>query len=153
MGLKLNLYLTSLSRGSPVYPSTQLFSILTLQKQLKICLFFQKSLKNGCNNLYFHYFTFNEGKKKSVFLSDVVFPSWPGTSVYPNFRQYQFNRNNDKFDCFLQIQSKMAARISIFTLKPLNYFKIKFIFIAIFPSWPGNSVNPVFSQCQSYKNS
>ena len=63
MGLKLNLYLTSLSRGSPVYPSTQLFSILTLQKQLKICLFFQKSLKNGCNNLYFHYFTFNEGKK------------------------------------------------------------------------------------------
>ena len=138
MGLKLNLYLTSLSRGSPVYPSTQLFSILTLQKQLKICLFFRKSLKNGCNNLYFHYFTFNEGKKNLF---------------YPNFRQYQFNRNNDKFDCFLQIQSKMAARISIFTLKPLNYFKIKFIFIAIFPSWPGNSVNPVFSQCQSYKNS
>ena len=74
------------------------------------------SLKNGCNNFYFYPYTFDE----RYFLSDVTFPSWPGKSVIPNFWQYQFYRSNDKFNCCLEVQLKMAARISIFTLIPLN---------------------------------
>ena len=54
------------------------------------------------------------------FISDVFFPSWPGKSVNPNFRQHQSYRNNDKFDSCLEIQSKTAARISISTLNPLK---------------------------------
>ena len=54
------------------------------------------------------------------FISDVTFPSWPGKSVNPNFRQYQSCRNNDKFNCCLEIQPKTARRISICTLTPLK---------------------------------
>ena len=54
------------------------------------------------------------------FTSDFTFPSWPGKSVNPNFRQYQSHRNNDKFNCCLQIQSKTDARIPIYTPHPLT---------------------------------
>ena len=53
---------------------------------------------------------------KMKFISGVTSPSWPGKSVNPNFRQYQSRRNSNKFNCCLEIQSKIAARISICTL-------------------------------------
>ena len=72
-------YLTSLSHRSLVNTSTHTFPntnltktinnlpippilspIPILQKQLTIYLFFQMPLKNGCNNLYFHPYTFDE---------------------------------------------------------------------------------------------
>ena len=52
------------------------------------------------------------------FISDVTFPLWPGKSVNSNFPQYQSDRNNNKFNCCLEIQSKKAARISICSLNP-----------------------------------
>ena len=68
-----------------------------------------------------------------------------GKFVNPNFPQYQSDRNNNKFNCFLEIQSKTTSKISICTLNPLKLSPnqiIKFIFDVNFPSWPGNSVNP-----------
>ena len=76
------------------------------------------SLKNGCYNLYFH--PYNTDEREIILLSDVTFPSWPSKSVNPNFRQYNSYRNNDKFNCYLEIQSKRDARISISTLSTLT---------------------------------
>ena len=53
-------------------------------------------------------------------ISDVTFTSWPGKSVNPNLWQHQSERNNGKFNPCLDIQSKMAASISIFTLNTLK---------------------------------
>ena len=53
-------------------------------------------------------------------LSDVTFPSWPGKSVNYSLRQYESDRNNNKFNRCYEIQSKMAPRISICTLNPLK---------------------------------
>ena len=69
-------------------------------------------------NLYLHSKTLYRLKMK--FMSDVTFPSWLGKSVNTNFLQYQFDRNNKKFNCCLEIQSKMTARISICTLNSLK---------------------------------
>ena len=54
------------------------------------------------------------------FKCDVTFPLWPCKSVNPNFQQYQSDRNINKFNCFLEIQSKMTARISVWTLNTLK---------------------------------
>ena len=43
-----------------------------------------------------------------------------GKSVNPKLWQYQSDRNNNKFNCCLEIESKMSARISICTLSPLK---------------------------------
>ena len=58
--------------------------------------------------------------RNHFFLFGVTFSSWPGKFVIPNFRQYQSYRSNDKFNCCLEIKSKMAARVSVCTLNPLN---------------------------------
>ena len=86
------------------------------------------------------------------FISDVTFLSWPDKSVKPNFPPNQSYRNNNKFNCCLEIQSKTDARISICTLTLYNCLQIKFISNVTFPLWPGNSVNPHFSQYKSYKS-
>ena len=57
------------------------------------------------------------------FISDVTFPSWHGKSVNANFWQYQSYRNNDKFNCCLEIQrnsDSTAGKIYICTLNPLK---------------------------------
>ena len=59
-------------------------------------------------------------KIKIIFLSDVTFPSWPKKSVNPNFRQCQSDRNNHKFNCWLEIQSKTVARIYFYTINRLK---------------------------------
>ena len=46
-----------------------LFPIWTLQKQLKIYLLFEKSLKISCNNLYFHFYTIDMGCKSFSYLT------------------------------------------------------------------------------------
>ena len=53
-------------------------------------------------------------------ISDITFPSWLGKSVNPKYWQCQSDRNNDTFNCYLEFESKMAARISICTLNPLK---------------------------------
>ena len=81
---------------------------------------FQISLKYGCNNLYSQPCTLMR-EIKIIFLSDVTFSLCLRKSVNPNFPQYQSDRNNNKFNCCLEIQLKTAAEISIWTL---NFFKL-----------------------------
>ena len=52
------------------------------------------------------------------FISDVTFPSWPGKSVNPNFRQYQSDKNNNKFNSCLDVQSKTDQRIYLTLFVP-----------------------------------
>ena len=47
------------------------------------------------------------------FISNDTFPSWPGKPVNLNIPQYQFDRNNNKFNYCLEIQLKTAEGISI----------------------------------------
>ena len=56
------------------------------------------------------------------FLSVATFPRWAGKPVNLNIRQYQSERNSEKFSCCLEIQSKIAAIIS---LHP-KLFKVRF---------------------------
>ena len=51
-------------------------------------------------------------------ISDPTLPLWLGKSVYPIFPQYQSYGNGNKFNFFLEIQSKTSARISISTVNP-----------------------------------
>ena len=53
------------------------------------------------------------------------------------------DRNNEKFTCCLEIQSKMAEIMSICTLNLLNYIKIKFIPDFNNPFWPSKSANAI----------
>ena len=43
-----------------------------------------------------------------IFFSNGTFPLWPCKFVYPNFWQYQSDRNRDIFNCWFEIQSKTA---------------------------------------------
>ena len=54
------------------------------------------------------------------FIFDVICLSRPGKSVNPNLRQYQSYRNNDKFNCCLEIQQQKSARVSTCTLNTLK---------------------------------
>ena len=75
-------------RSDLVTPLPRLSQIPILKKkQMEIYLLFQKSLKNGCNNLYYHPII-------SISLPHVTFPSWPGKSVNPNIPQYKSYRSN-----------------------------------------------------------
>ena len=67
---------------SRVTLSNPSFQILILKKQLEIYLLFQKSLKKGGDNLYFHLHTFDESKKsfsclESLSCHGLVNPSTP----------------------------------------------------------------------------
>ena len=55
-----------------------------------------------------------------AFLPDITFPSWLSKFINPIFQQYQYDRNYGKFNCCLEIQSKLTAIISICTLNPLK---------------------------------
>ena len=108
----------SISRFGPVNPSTPIFPNTNLTKIIKNLLF-QKPLKNGCNNLYFYPYAFDESK--TDFRIWRHFPvSWFGKSINANFPQYESERKNKKFNCCLKTQSETAARISICSLNTLN---------------------------------
>ena len=68
-----------------------------------------------------------------------------------NFWQYQSDINNEKSDCCLETPSKMAARISIFILGPLNYLQAKFI-SDYSRRGPVNPVNPNIWKYLSNRN-
>ena len=62
------------------------FPISVLQNQLKSYLLFQKSLKNGSNNLYFFPYAFDERQKSFLYLASLFHsgPVNPSTSTFPN---------------------------------------------------------------------
>ena len=72
-----------------------------LQKQLQIYLLFRKSVKNGCNNLYFHPYPFDVSYKSFSYLTSLSHRDPVNLSTL--FRQHQFHRNNDKFTRCLEI--------------------------------------------------
>ena len=117
---KSNSFLMSISCRDPVYLSTFSSPISLLQKQWQIYLLFGKLLNDVCNNLHRHPYTFTS--IKLFFLSVATFPRWAGKPVNLNIRQYQSERNSEKFSCCLEIQSKIAAIIS---LHP-KLFKVRF---------------------------
>ena len=55
-----------------------------------------------------------------VLLPDITFLSWLSKLINPILQQYQYDRNYGKFNCCLEIQSKLTAIISICTLNPLK---------------------------------
>ena len=87
--------------------------------QISYSLFQVTAHSNAHNNLLFN----NDSYKKSLyglqmkFISNDTFPSWPGKPVNLNIPQYQFDRNNNKFNYCLEIQLKTAEGISIWILK------------------------------------
>ena len=72
-------------------------------------------IKNVCQ----HSKTYNMGLRENLYLTSFS-RCRPVNLSNPNFWQYQSKRNNDKFNCCLENQSKTAARISVSTLNPLK---------------------------------
>ena len=71
---KPNSYLSSIFRRGPVDPLNLTFSNINLtKKKWQIYLLFQNSLKNGCNNLYFHLYTSDICCGISIFVSFACF--------------------------------------------------------------------------------
>ena len=89
MSWKLFSYLVSVSRRDPVNPSIPTFPNISLTKKWPIYLLFGKSLKKGCNNLYFHPFTFNMNYKSFSYLTPLSYrgPVIPSTLVFGNISQ------------------------------------------------------------------
>ena len=101
----------SIFRRSPVNPSTRTFPNINLTKTIKNLLGVSKIIENSCNNFYFHLYTIDMSYKSFSYLT-----SSSVKSVNPNFRQYQPDTKNGKFNCCLEIQPEMAAKISISTV-------------------------------------
>ena len=116
---KSSSHLTSISRRFRVTQSTDTFPNINLTKTMTNLLIVWKILKEDCDDLYFISCTFNMSYKSFSFLTTLS-RRRPCKFVYPHFWQYQSDRNRDRFNCWFEIQSKMAARISICTLNPLK---------------------------------
>ena len=117
--LKSNSYLTLIFRRGPVNSSSPIFPNINFTKTMTNLLVVSKITEKWLQLslfplLYLLY------ELQVIFLFDVTFTSWLGKSVNPNFRQYQSDRNNNKFNCCLRNYSEMATRISICTLNPLK---------------------------------
>ena len=67
--------------------------------------------------LYLHSRTYKMGLKRNWQLTSLSRCGLVNLST-PNFREYQSDRYNNKFDCCFEIQPKTVARIPICTLKP-----------------------------------
>ena len=97
---KLNSYLMLIFRLDPVNPSALNFPISVLQKQWWIYLLFEKSLKNDCNNLYFHPYTLNMSYKPFSYLTSfshsgpVNLSTLLAISVWQKQRQFYFSLGN-----------------------------------------------------------
>ena len=83
---KSNSYLLSLFCRCPINPSTPFFQISILQKPLQVYLLFQISMKNGCNNFFFHLYTFDERYKSVSYLTSLSRrgPVTATTHTFPN---------------------------------------------------------------------
>ena len=86
MSSKSFSYLVSVSHGSLVNPSTPTFPNIHLTKTMTIYLLFGKSLKKGCNDLYFHPFNFNLSSKTFSYLTSFSCRGWvnPSTPTFGN---------------------------------------------------------------------
>ena len=95
----------------PVNPSTPTFPKINLTKTMTFNRCFEKHTKMAAIISISTFIPLMW--VADYFLSHITFPSRP-------FRQYQSDRNNEKFDSCLEIQLEMAARISVCTLNPLK---------------------------------
>ena len=78
---KLNSYVMSFSHRGPVTPSAPFSPNINPTKQIKIYLLFQKSLKNSCNDLYFHLYMFDMIRKSFYFLTLLSCHSYVNASI------------------------------------------------------------------------
>ena len=115
--IKPNSYLPSIFRRGPVKPSNPNFLNINLTKRITNLLVISKFNQNWQQQFpplqLWH-------EVEIIFLSDITFLLWLRKYVNPNFWQYQSYRNNEKFNCYLEIQSEIAEIISICTLNPLK---------------------------------
>ena len=116
---KSSWHLTSISLRFLVTQSTDTFPNINLTKKMTNLLIVWKITEEDCDDLYFSSCTFNMSYKSFSFLT-ALSRRRPCKFVYPHFWQYQSDRNRDRFNCWFETQSKMAARISICTLNPLK---------------------------------
>ena len=99
---KPNWYRMSVFRGSRVNLSTPTFSNINLTKKIEIYFLFQKLRNNGCNNLYFHLYTFDMSYK---LVSNVSFPWQPGKSVNPNFPNINLTKKIEIYFLFQKLRN------------------------------------------------
>ena len=90
--------LASISRHCPVTLSTHTFLNINLTKAMTNLLTVCKITEKDYDDLDFHSCTFDMSYK-SFFFSHGTFSSWPCKFVYPNFWQYQSDRNRHRFNC------------------------------------------------------
>ena len=83
---KSNSYLVSLFCRHPVNPSTTFFPHINLTKTIRSLPVVLMSLKNGCNNLYYHPYTFDERYKSISYLTSLSrhSPVNPSSSTFGN---------------------------------------------------------------------
>ena len=116
---KSSSHMMSISRRFQVTQSTDTFPNINLTITMTNLLIVWKITEEDCDDLYFSSCTFNMSYKSFSFLT-ALSPRGPCKFVYPHFWQCQSDRNRDRFNCWFETQSKMAARISICTLNPLK---------------------------------
>ena len=115
--VKPNSYLPSIFCRGPVKPSNSNFLNTNLTNTITNLLVISKFNQNWLQQfppLYLWH------EVEIIFLSGITFLLWLRKSVNPNFWQYQSDRSNEKFNCWLEIQSEIAEIISICTLNPLK---------------------------------
>ena len=112
-------HLASVSWCCLVTLSTHTFPNINLTKAMTNLLTVCKITEKDYDDLDFHSCIFKMSYK-SFFFSQGTFSSWSCKFVYPNFWQYQSDRNRHRFNCWFEIKSKMASRISICILNPLK---------------------------------
>ena len=114
---QIHICLQFFVRRGPVKPSNPNFLNINLTKRVTNLLVISKFNQNWLQQfspLYLWH------EVEIIFLSGITFLLWLRKSVNPNFWQYQSDRNNEKFNCCLEIQSEIAEIISICTLNPLK---------------------------------
>ena len=99
--------------------NANLFTISLWHKQSQVYFLFEKSLKMAAIITISTLLPLIRARNLFFFSSNFTFRSWSGKSVNL-LSQYQTHKNSDRFNCWLEIQSKIAARISICTLSSLK---------------------------------
>ena len=117
--LKPNSYLTSILCQGLVNPSILTFSNINLKKIVRNLCVVSNVTEKSCNSLYLLLNVFHKSSKSNSYLMSTS-RCGPVNNLYPNFWQYQSDRNIDKLIFYLNIQSKNAEIISISTLNPLR---------------------------------
>ena len=117
--LKPNSYLTSILCQGLVNPSILTFSNINLKKIVRNLCVVSNVTEKSCNSLYLLLKVLHKSSKSNSYLMSTS-RCGPVNNLYPNFWQYQSDRNIDKLIFYLNIQSKNTEIISISTLNPLR---------------------------------